>query len=445
MNENHEEEQKEYQVVQEKIVPKKKKTMEKFGKNLFHTVLTGAVFGAVAGCMLVLTGKVVIEKFGLQKPFRQVLGVEENRPTSIPMVTQTPEAQLSPVPTLELRVDVTKTPGTPSTSDGDSTDPSKGSVMVTAISEKTIGEAGKTLVNVSAISEGVDWFDEKYETRKNATGLCVGDNGLELLFLVNLDYVEGAKKFEIILQNGRVLPSSIFAYDTNYHLAVLSVPLDRMHEVEEEFYPQTVSIYGGKVSPGTAVFSLGNPNGHRDGVEVGMVTGAQNIVSVIDDGVPYFTTNISRYAEGDGFFFNQEGQVVGMLSTTLNSGETTVMTAAMLSGVRSAAEKMMNSKPRAYCGIYIRELQDNASQKNSLPEGVYVVDVLPGSPALSAGMKNGDIIISASDEPITNARQFNESLNKVGAGNSFRVVVSRETKGERKELSLYITPETRQH
>jgi serine protease Do len=82
--------------------------------------------------------------------------------------------------------------------------------------------------------------------------------------------------------------------------------------------------------------------------------------------------------------------------------------------------------------------------KYKLPDGVYVTEVLTGSPAMYAGIKNGDIITEVGITPITGVRQFYEEISAAGPY-SVRVVVSRDVKGERKEQTLYVTPETRLH
>jgi len=47
-------------------------------------------------------------------------------------------------------------------------------------------------------------------------------------------------------------------------------------------------------------------------------------------------------------------------------------------------------------------------------------------------------------EPITGVRQFYDEINKIGTL-SVRVIVNRETKGVRKEHTLYMQPETKLH
>ena len=256
MDENKEREHaEEQQVIQEQIVPKKNKNWKRFGKGLVRAVIYGVVFGAVGGVTLVLTGNLLIEKLGLDNSLRQMVGIgtatQAPAPTGVPGHTTQPMptggAHTSDTPTPPgLTVTPSKTtPGVTVTIDGNDSESGKD----TPVRDETVQgflnmysgiaqlseELEKSLVRITAITEGVDWFEEAYETVGNATGLYVGDNGRDMLFLVNLDSIEGATKFNVTFANGETLPCSIFSYDTNYRLAVVSVRLSAVAHIDKEW------------------------------------------------------------------------------------------------------------------------------------------------------------------------------------------------------------------
>ena len=195
---------------------------------------------------------------------------------------------------------------------------------------------------------------------------------------------------------------------------------------------------------GTPVMVLGNPNGHMGAMELGMVTGDGRVAQIIDDEIRYFTTGITEYATGDGFVFNMTGEVIGIVSSSLNQGESGVFTATMAGNLQDVIEKLLNNIPRMYSGMRLETIEKNAGGKYNVPEGVYVAEVLPSSPAMNAGIKTGDIITMVGILPVTDARQFYEEINSSGP-QTIRVIVSREVKGERKEQTLYILPEVKFH
>ncbi len=465
MDENREREHSEEQpVIREQIIPKKNKNWKRFGKGLARAVIYGSVFGVVGGVALVFTGNFLLKKLGLESMLRQVVGIgtvtqapsATGTPTftTPPVSTKGPDNSDSPTPPGLTTTPPGVTPGLPVTIIGSGSDPETDRTvkdetvqdflnMYSGIAQLS-EELEKSLVQITAITEGVDWFEEAYETVGNATGLYVGDNGLDMLFLVNLDSIEGATKFNVTFANGETLPCSIFSYDTNYRLAVVAVRLSAVSNMEKELLPSTARFALEEVEVGAPVMVLGNPNGHPGAMELGMITGAGQVVQVTDDEVAYFTTGITEYAEGDGFVYNLQGEVIGIVSKSLNRGEQGVITAAAVNGMRAIIEATLNNVPRIYCGMRLEKVDSVMGGKYSLPEGIYVTEVLTGSPAMYAGIKNGDIITSVGITPVTGVRQFYEEISKVGA-QSVRIIVSRDNKGERKEQTLFITPETRLH
>lgn len=451
----------EQQVIQEHILPKKNRNWRKFGKSLLRLVLSAVVFGLIAGVTLVLTGNFLGEKLGIENTPRQTVGIGN----------VTPIVRSTGVPSPTKDILVTKAPLATGVPDGDDVLPEVTPQVVvtiegnknegssgTFIDDKTVvellnmytgiadlsGKFSKSLVKITAISEGVDWFEEAYETSRNATGLYVGNNGLDMLFLASFDSIDGATKFQVTFANGTTMPCSVFSYDTNYCLAVLSVRLSAVASLGEENLPEMAGFAMQDLEPGTPVIVLGNPNGHPGAMEMGMITGTGLVVQVIDDEVVYFTTGITEYAEGDGFVFNLAGDVIGMLSNTLNKGEKGIITAVEVGKMRDVINATLNNFPRMYCGMRLEAVDTVMGGKYNLPEGIYVSEVLPGSPAMYAGLKNGDIITKVGITPITGVRQFYEEITGVGP-HSVRIIVNRDVKGERKEQTLYMVPELRFH
>lgn len=465
MDENKDSVQKdEYQVIQEQIVPKKKMNWKRWGKTMLRVVISAVVFGVIAGAVLVLSGKFWMKKLGLENSFRQVVGIgnvtpnplatKAPLPTKEPAPTKRPTATSIPVKPEFVEATPEVVPGSTVTIDGDKTETPSEDIspnetlqgfleMYSGIADLA-GDLRKSLVQITAITEGVDWFEESYETSETATGLYVGDNGVDMLFLVNLDSIEGATKFRATFLNGVTVPCSIFSYDTNYRLAVLGIRLSAVSSMSEEELPVKAKFALEEVQMGIPVMVLGNPNGHAGAMELGMITGVGQEVQVVDDEVLYFTTGITSYAEGDGFVFNLSGEVIGIVSSTLNKGENGIITAAMVNGMQDVIEAILNNVPRIYCGMRLESVDTAMGGNYKLPEGIYVSEVLPGSPAMNAGIKNGDIIKVVGIVPVTGVRKFYEEISNVGI-QSVRIIVNREIKGERKDQTLFMLPEVRFH
>lgn len=459
--------QEEYQVIQEKIVPKKKQGgMKRIGRGMFRSLAYGALFGVAAAVTLVFAGRFLIEKMGLDNLLRQMVAIGDTTPTPklAPTKASTPTPELTVTkeptdptqPTLPGKQPTLEpTPELTVTIEGGSGENTTDGVLQKELLQELLGiysgmtglaqKLERSLLRITVITEGVDWFEEAYETRKSATGLYVGDNGIHMLFLVNLDSVEGATRFEAVFSDGTVLPATIYSYDTNYRLAVLAIKLTAAASMKAELLPEKAVFALKNVEAGVPVMILGSPNGHIGAMEFGMTTGVNQVVPVVDDEVMYFTTGITCYSGGDGFVFNLAGEVIGIVSESLNNGENGVFTAAMVSGMREIIDKTLNNQPRIYCGLLLETVDEQIRGNYNLPDGVYVREVRPSSPAISAGLKNGDIILQVGETAIDGVRQFYEVISAAGTGGSVRITVNRELQGEWKKLSLYMTPEERMH
>lgn len=424
--------QKEYEVIQEKVMPKKKTGPKEVGLWLLRLLTIGAVVGISFGVMLALTERFMLRKFGIEGTVNKILGICRSYTSE----SETAGKQVTPVPT--------KDPVKNKISDGQIS-PSREienlNQFFSGVSE--IAErVEKSLVKVYTVTEDVDWFGATYEANKEVSGLYLGSNADAYLFLVSKDSIEESSSFLVELGEG-LAAGELYCVDSNYHMAVVSVAkaLVKAETVEKTLTPVTFAKH--EVVSGDPLLLLGKPNGNAGGMEFGMVTGSNGRVSVIDDVVGYFTTNISQYAESDGFAFNLDGEVFGMSGTSLNNGETGVFTAIFLDGLVDEIERMMSNGKRIYCGIGFESLEDGRRARYSLPNGVYVTEVLADSPALIAGLQKGDIILKVGAEEIKSVEDFRTAISGATPGTMYILRISREVSGQREEREVRLVPDVK--
>ena len=83
-----------------------------------------------------------------------------------------------------------------------------------------------------------------------------------------------------------------------------------------------------------------------------------------------------------------------------------------------------------------------AREKMHPDEGVLVRSVLPGSPALEAGLQDGDVLVTADGEPIRGLEPFLRSLAARSPGQTLRLGLSRD--GKRREAKLELRERPRE-
>ena len=163
-----------------------------------------------------------------------------------------------------------------------------------------------SLVIVEAIEEGVDWFQEIYVTRTRTTGLVLGNDGVDLLILVDIDRISGANLIEVHFGE-TVIAGRVYSMDKSYGLAVVAVPLSAIPEEIMETVQVGVLATEEAIRVGVPVIALGAPNGYENSLEFGMITSLGSTISVTDGQVSYFTTDMVDRKNSYGFVVNLNG------------------------------------------------------------------------------------------------------------------------------------------
>jgi serine protease Do len=96
-------------------------------------------------------------------------------------------------------------------------------------------------------------------------------------------------------------------------------------------------------------------------------------------------------------------------------------------------------KGRPMIGISGNEVTDVIAKQYNLTVGVYVVDVMQGSGADTAGIKKGDIVTSIAGKEVKTMQDINGIKKGYKAGDAVNVTVVRS--GVKKELKLTFSEE----
>lgn len=103
---------------------------------------------------------------------------------------------------------------------------------------------------------------------------------------------------------------------------------------------------------------------------------------------------------------------------------------------------------RVYLGVFtvpVEDMTGSTRRKLKLPngDGVFVIEVMPGSPAEEAGLKHGDVITHVNGKLIEDEEELIDDLRKVGAGKKVDLTVVREGKKEEIKAKLSEIPARR--
>ena len=293
----------------------------------------------------------------------------------------------------------------------------------------------KTLVNGNLSSFG--GFGTP-ELRGQGSGFIVDKEGH---ILTNYHVIDGASEVNVTLHNGESVSAQVVGTDRENDLALLKVD------------PGTISGIGplpwgdsDRVKPGQMAIALGSPFGLEGSITVGVISGLGRALSGTQERP---ITNMLQTdaavnpGNSGGPLLDSRGEVIG-INTAIEASSSGIGFAIPINNASSLLPALLQggevSNP--WLGISGTEVdQELASSLDlAVDHGVYVVSVLPDSPAEKAGLipggsdqggptSGGDIITAVDGNPVSKVADLLEYFNtkKVGDQVSLSVIRGDDT------------------
>ena len=302
---------------------------------------------------------------------------------------------------------------------------------VVAIAQK----AGPSIVGVkvNSLSQGI--FGNLETSDEEGSGIIYSEDGY---IVTNYHVIETAIKnssatIQVTLSTGESLNASIIGYDDATDIAVIKV--DKTGLTPAEFG------VSGDLKVGELAVAIGNPLGQE---LAGSVTGGY--ISALNrklttDGRTYNliqTDAAINPGNSGGALVNSQGQVIGINTAKINETSVEGIGFAIPSddALPIIKELIQNGKiVRPYIGLSGINVDDATARMNNIVKGIYVVQVLQGTPAQEAGIQRGDIIVQIDGKDITTMEELNEIKNAKNIGDTVTLKINRAGK----EIEIKVT------
>ena len=298
--------------------------------------------------------------------------------------------------------------------------------------------ADLSVARVLRVQEGVDWFDNAFQTAGIYSGIAVARTGSELLVLTTEEAVNGADALTVAFGKRGAVEASVKRRDPLSGLAVLSVPINDDNREQMESIPTVPLGNSYLIRRGDPVLSVGSPLGMVHSADYGTVNLVSTGTSVTDGSATVFYTDACGSAQRGTWILNLSGELVGWVTDALHD-KTVPQTAVVgLSDFKAILEHMMNGQASPLFGIHgVAVLPELQSQ--GMPAGVFVTDETRNGPAYEAGIQPGDIITGIGEEKIDSMREFAAALEKLHAQDMVRVTVMRNGREEYTPIEFQLT------
>lgn len=307
---------------------------------------------------------------------------------------------------------------------------------------KLSNQISKSLVTVTGVSQNMDWFNDAYESKDQTSGLLIADNGKELLVLVHSQVLQKAEDIHVTFEDGTQLSATVKEHDYNTNLSVLAVSKEGLGE---EFLEKVEIATLGSSRPtsllGSPVIALGRPFGNQASVAYGMVTSLDTTLNLIDSNYKLLTTDIYGSDHATGILVNLSGEVLGVIDQSFNTENKNLISAIGITELKRIIETMSNGKAGTYLGVHGTDVTPEAHEKLGVPLGAYITNVEMNSPAMNAGIQNGDIITEIKDTTIHTFQDYSEKIRDCFVGQILSIKLMRQSQNEFHEIELMVTVE----
>lgn len=301
---------------------------------------------------------------------------------------------------------------------------------------------------------GSQGYTTQQEVEGSGSGIIVGKNDDNLLIATNYHVVSGADTVSVTCIDGETYAATVNGYDEDKDLAVVSVPLsdisdDTMDQIE-------VATIGSSddLKVGEQVVAIGNALGYGQSVTTGIVSAKNRKMN--DQGIEQDedsdATNLIQTdaainpGNSGGVLINMDGQVVGINNAKLEDTSVEGMGYAIpITTAKTILTDLMNAgsvstKDAAFLGVVGRDINESYSSALGIPSGIYVSQVVSGSPAEKAGISAGDVIVKFEGNNVSTMSGLKEKLAIKKANTKVKITFKRANQsGTYEEKTVTVT------
>lgn len=375
----------------------------------------GVIFGACAAGTMALIVPKALERFGTAPDQKAVVTLTSS--VKAEKVTPTPEAT-------EQEKTSASTAWQNDLSDG-----------MSQIAE----EPRRALVRISAAGEDSDLLDDSFLEYGDEEGFVFLKNSEAFYILTVSDQMQEADKFTVTFSDGAVTDGILCKKDLRTGFFVIKVPFTSVDEETQEKIPAAPLVAADDMKQTESVIAIGSPSGDYDSLMGGTITSVTGTLKVADEEYGMLTTDMVGSEEGGGILLNSSGEVAGIIWNQ-EEDRTNVIRAVETAQLRPLLESMANGEDICYIGIMGATISSYQSENLDVPRGVYVDAVDEDSPAMTAGIQNGDILHALDGQEVQSMEEYASVLQGLNKGTRTTVNVYRKNPfGEYEDVQLKVT------
>ena len=253
------------------------------------------------------------------------------------------------------------------------------------------------------------------------------------IIITNDHVVRNATLVTVTLNDGRRLKAKIIGGDSETDIAVLKIDAKNL---------KSLAIGDSdKIEVGDFVVAIGNPFGlnsfgNSQSATFGIIS-AMKRSDLNIEGIENFIQTDAAINPGNsgGALVNANGELIGINTAiiSLYGGSVGIGFAIPINMAKDVAQQIIKfgSVHRGLMGVFVQPLTPELALAMGHPEsfqGALIAQVNAGSPAETAGLKAGDVIMQINDTKITQAAQVKTTISLLRVGSDAKITINRDGK-----------------
>lgn len=289
-----------------------------------------------------------------------------------------------------------------------------------------------SVVHITTLETQRDFFSLNVQQvpRGTGTGFIWDDRGH---IVTNFHVIQGGSGARVTLSDQSTHRATLVGAFPDRDLAVLKIDLPAAKA------PPIAVGSSRDLVVGQKVYAIGNPFGLDQTLTTGILSALNREIESVNQrtirGVIQTDAAINPGNSG-GPLLNADGEVIG-INTAIRSDAMGIGFAIPINKAKSLENALASGKtiPHPYIGVRMVNITPEIAQENNqnpnssfeIPEvnGVLIVQVLPNAPAQAAGLRRGDVILTANGKPVKDGGELQNIVENMGLNQPVRLKVQR--------------------
>ena len=325
---------------------------------------------------------------------------------------------------------------------------SSGSSSSSSNVASVVNEVMPSVVSITSTIQSSNYYGFGTQESEGAgSGFIVAKTKDNLMIATNNHVVSDATSLTVGFADDTTAKATVVGTDSSADLAVISVKIKDIKDSTASKIKVATLGSSDDLKVGEEVVAIGNALGYGQSVTTGVVSAKNREVSLTDGTMNLLQTDAAiNPGNSGGVLINMDGQVVGINNAKLEDTSVEGMGYAIpITTAKTILTDLMNAnsvstKDAAFPGVVGRDINESYSSALGIPSGIYVSQVVSGSPAEKAGISAGDVITKFEGNNVSTMSGLKEKLALKKANTKVKITFKRANQsGTYEEKTVTVT------